>query len=209
MLPSLSNLPKFIFSLLALFALNACVSADYSKLNNYKTSLKVSSSSLNTQLKDNNSIYIYLVKVKENEIILATIKRPLEELDKQKLIKFNPADRELLKLKLALKALLKGPTDKELKSKLGSEIPIGTRLVSVQRENEKLIINLSEQFTYGGGASSIITRYKQLMKTLQANLNSPKNAKNIYLNIEGKPLERIGGEGLIISNPMNFDLDKV
>ena len=114
-----------------------------------------------------------------------------------------------MKLKLSLKALLKGPTDKELKNKLGSEIPIGTHLISINRENEKLIINLSEQFGYGGGSASIITRYKQLMKTLQANLNSNQNAKNVYLNIEGKPVERIGGEGLIISNPMNFDLDKV
>ena len=205
----LPNLPTFIFSLLVLFALNACVSADYSKINNYKTSLKVSNSSLNTKTQDSNFVYIYLVKVKENEIVLETIKRELSDSDKEKLSKSNLADYELLKLKLSLKALLKGPTDKELKNKLGSEIPIGTHLISINRENEKLIINLSEQFGYGGGSASIITRYKQLMKTLQANLNSNQNAKNVYLNIEGKPVERIGGEGLIISNPMNFDLDKV
>ena len=75
----LPNLPTFIFSLLVLFALNACVSADYSKINNYKTSLKVSNSNLNTKTQDSNFVYIYLVKVKENEIVLETIKRELSD----------------------------------------------------------------------------------------------------------------------------------
>ena len=82
---------------------------------------------------------------------------------------------------------------------LYSEIPYGTRLLSIEEENNKIIINLSSDFIKGGGTQSIVNRIKQLVKTV--NYNHDK--KPVYLYVDNKQVEYVGGEGVYLEQPLN------
>jgi len=60
------------------------------------------------------------------------------------------------------------------------------------------VINLSESFGFGGGADSLYKRMFQLIKTVNHNTNKP-----VYLLINGRLAETLGGEGLMIKQPLN------
>ena len=60
------------------------------------------------------------------------------------------------------------------------------------------MIDLSSNFESGGGAESTYTRVKQIIKTANANTNTPT-----YLYINGKQANVIGGEGIMIKQPLN------
>lgn len=95
--------------------------------------------------------------------------------------------------------LLKGPTEAEKQLGIYSEIPQSTRLLSVKEDNGSLIINLSESFAQGGGATSIMNRIGQLVKTIdQQNVKKP-----VYLYLNGKKVQYIGGEGVYLEQPLN------
>ncbi|GBF23329.1 hypothetical protein tpqmel_0733 [Candidatus Gastranaerophilus sp. (ex Termes propinquus)] len=95
--------------------------------------------------------------------------------------------------------LLRGPTEDEKKTGLYSEIPQGTRLLGIKEEGGSLIINLSENFALGGGATSIMSRIKQLVKTVKLQ----HTEKPVYLYLDGKKVEYIGGEGVYLEQPLN------
>ena len=109
--------------------------------------------------------------------------------------------RELkeMTLKNAINSLLKGPDAAERKAGVYTEIPNGTRLLSVMNSDDKIIINMNSEFQYGGGTESINNRLKQLVKTVVAILPE----KNIYLYIEGKQVDVMGGDGVMITQPLN------
>jgi len=98
-----------------------------------------------------------------------------------------------------IKLLLAGPTSAEKNRGLYSEIPSNTKLLWVKEENGNLIINLSENFAQGGGATSVMNRIDQLVKT--ADMQNTK--KPIYLYLNGKKVEYIGGEGVFLKQPLN------
>lgn len=100
-------------------------------------------------------------------------------------------------LEAAFTRLLAGPTE-------GTEsttIPQGTRLLDVKAEGDEVRVNLSEDFQFGGGSTSMIGRVGQIVYTATA-LN--ENAK-VYLELDGKPLEVLGGEGLELQQPLTRD----
>ncbi len=103
------------------------------------------------------------------------------------------------KTSLAIKELLKGPNSAENNQKYYSEIPRGTKVLSVKETADKIIIDLNGDFQYGGGADSLYSRVQQLIKTALA--NSPK--KPIYLYLDGKQADVIGGEGIMIKQPLS------
>ena len=70
----------------------------------------------------------------------------------------------------------------------------------IANEQDKIIINLNSEFQYGGGTDSINNRLKQLVKTVVAILPD----KNIYLYIEGKQVDVMGGDGVMITQPLNI-----
>lgn len=117
---------------------------------------------------------------------------------------FKKVQRELpageSKLKYALNQLIAGPTAYEKKVGVYSEIPKNVQLLSVVESNNKIIINVTGNIQYGGGADSLYSRMKQLIKT--ALINSPSPNKPIYLYIDGKQAEVLGGEGIMISQPL-------
>ena len=99
----------------------------------------------------------------------------------------------------AIKSLLKGPDYEERKAGVYSEIPSGTKLLSVMESDNKIIINMNDDFQYGAGTESINNRLKQLVKTVVG--IAPD--KNIYLYIEGKQVDVMGGDGVMITQPLN------
>lgn len=103
------------------------------------------------------------------------------------------------KLEFALKELLKGPNLMEKSLGAYSEIPKTTKLLNVKYSGNNIIIDLSSDFQYGGGTDSIYSRMMQLIKTAINNTNN----KKIYLHLDGKQVKFIGGEGIMISQPLS------
>jgi spore germination protein GerM len=97
-------------------------------------------------------------------------------------------------LTAAFETLLAGPTDPNV----ASTIPEGTALRSVSIEPNGVHVDLSSAFTSGGGSASMSGRVGQVVYT--ATTLEP-NAK-VWINVDGEPLEVLGGEGLIVDQPM-------
>ena len=102
-------------------------------------------------------------------------------------------------LSKALNILLRGPVKKKKKNGYYSEIPPNVDLISVQNQNNKVIVNLSSNFGNGGGSQSIENRVKQLSKTVK--LYAPN--KSVYLYIDGTQVEYLGGDGVYIKQPLD------
>lgn len=103
------------------------------------------------------------------------------------------------KLEFALNELLKGPNLMEKSLGAYSEIPKTTKLLKVKHSGSNVIIDLSSDFQYGGGTDSVYSRMMQLIKTAINNTNN----KQIYLHLDGKQVKFIGGEGIMVSQPLN------
>lgn len=97
-------------------------------------------------------------------------------------------------LEAAFQGLLAGSDD----AKISSTIPAGTKLRSLKVQDDGVHIDLSQEFTTGGGSASMSGRLAQVIytaTTLDANAN-------VWIEVEGKPLELLGGEGLEVTQPM-------
>lgn len=95
----------------------------------------------------------------------------------------------------ALQNLLEGPTE----GTGSTTIPRGTKLLGLKIENnDEIHVNLSEEFTTGGGSTSMMGRVGQLLYT--ATTLNP-NAK-VYIDINGKRLDVLGGEGVELDQPL-------
>lgn len=103
-------------------------------------------------------------------------------------------------IEYATKTLLQGPTKYESSQGICSEIPNNTRLIWLKETPNKVIINLSDGFGFGGGGDSLYKRMYQLIKTVNHNTRKP-----VYLYINGKQADMIGGEGLMLKQPLRKD----
>lgn len=102
------------------------------------------------------------------------------------------------KLRYSIENLLKGPTNEEKTKGIYSEIPQNTKLISLDETPNKIIINLSGDFQQGGGTDGLYKRIYQLIKT--ANKNT---VLDVYLYLDGKQADVIGGEGIMLNQPLN------
>ncbi|MEA5497717.1 GerMN domain-containing protein [Limnoraphis robusta Tam1] len=105
-------------------------------------------------------------------------------------------------LEAAFRRLLAQPTDENR----FSEIPPQTQLLSVQAYPSEVYVNLSPEFTTGGGSASMIGRLGQVIYTASS-LNP--DAK-VWISVGGQPLEILGGEGLEVPQPAtrkNFEAE--
>ncbi len=151
----------------------------------------------------------------DKELNLPEIKQSMKEevktqiqvyfvtLDNSGKIKFETSKKQIdskdNKLDSAVKFLLSGPTYSDKTRGIYSEIPKGTKLLGLQSKGKNIIINVSSDFQYGGGTDSTYARMKQLIKTVLPYTNG----KNVYLYIDGKQADVIGGEGIMISQPLS------
>ena len=102
------------------------------------------------------------------------------------------------KIDFAIKELLKGPNLIEKSTGAYTEIPKETKLLGIKHSANKVIIDLSSDFQYGGGTDSVYSRMMQLIKTA---INNAEN-KKVYLYLDGKQVNIIGGEGIMITQPL-------
>lgn len=110
---------------------------------------------------------------------------------------------------IALKDTLTQLFTQSPNSELTTTIPQQTHLLGLQISENKIYINLSQDFSQGGGSSSMIYRVAQVLYTA----TSINPQAQVFLSIEGKPLNEkypLGGEGLILEYPLtrqNFAQD--
>ena len=92
-----------------------------------------------------------------------------------------------------------GPKPKERAKGVYTEIPSGTNVIYIKEMPDKIIINLSAEFEKGGGTDSLYKRLYQVIKTSRLNSNNVP----VYLYIEGERADVIGGDGIMLSQPLS------
>ncbi|MGK7915793.1 MAG: GerMN domain-containing protein [Prochloraceae cyanobacterium] len=126
---------------------------------------------------------VYWLKITKREIELVPSSVTIEQ---------SSGDREIIES--ALNRLLTGPKD----GNYTTTIPQGTKLLGLNVEGSEIRLNLSQEFTTGGGSASMIARLGQILYT--ASSLDPQS--KVWIEVEGKPLEALGGEGITITQPM-------
>ena len=98
-------------------------------------------------------------------------------------------------LEEAFKQLLAGPSSS---AQYTTTIPEGTKLLGIDTTEEGVKVNLSREFTDGGGSAAMSARVAQVIYTASSiDANTP-----VWISVEGEPLENLGGEGITVSQPM-------
>lgn len=77
-------------------------------------------------------------------------------------------------------------------------IPPNTKLLSLDQTPEGIKIDLSQEFTEGGGSSAMIARLGQIIYTA----TSTDPSQPVWLAVQGEPLTVLGGEGLMVEQPI-------
>jgi germination protein M len=97
----------------------------------------------------------------------------------------------------SMKALLAGPTAAEREAGLTSTIPAGTELLALAVAGTTARVDLSEAFASGGGSLSMTARVAQVVYTL----TRYSTVRSVEFLIEGRPVEALGGEGIVLGDP--------
>lgn len=79
-----------------------------------------------------------------------------------------------------------------------STIPKGTKLLSLRAESDGIHVDLSREFETGGGSMSMQARLAEVLNTA----TSMNPEAQVWLTIEGKKLETLGGEGVEVPQPL-------
>jgi germination protein M len=98
----------------------------------------------------------------------------------------------------ALGALLRGPTAAEIRAGYTSAIPQGTRLRGIQLAGGIATIDLTRRFESGGGSLSMLLRVAQVVHTA----TQFPSVRKVAFRLDGRPVDAIGGEGVIVSPPV-------
>ncbi len=98
----------------------------------------------------------------------------------------------------ALTELLAGPTGDEAASGLASAIPAGTSLRDVAVSGGVATVDLDGTFDDGGGSASMLGRVAQVVATL----TRFPTVDRVAFRIDGRPVEAIGGEGVVVDPPI-------
>jgi len=135
---------------------------------------------------EKNTVNIYFMKkVGQQEFVMKPVKRIFSG--------------ENSKISFVINELLKAPTEEEQKQGYYSEIPPETKLIAITEDSKEVVINLSKDFESFGGSTSMSYRYKQLVNTA---LNAEKK-KPVFLELNGKRVNYIGGEGVLVNQPLS------
>lgn len=102
---------------------------------------------------------------------------------------------------VALQQTLNQLLNRNQNNQFTSTIPQGTKLLGLRIDDRGIHVNLSDEFRYGGGSTSMIYRVAQVLYTA----SSLDADANIYLSVEGELLDEenpLGGEGIILAEPL-------
>lgn len=107
------------------------------------------------------------------------------------------------KIRFAVSSLIQGPKPEEKHRGVYTEVPSGAEVINISEQPDKVIVNLNSAFVTGGGTDSLYKRLYQLIKTARLNSNIP-----VYLYIDGQRADVVGGEGIMLTQPLsNSSLD--
>lgn len=98
----------------------------------------------------------------------------------------------------AIEALLAQPAEAELARGYGTRIPPETRLIDVELILELVTINLSEDFL---ASSDALLGFAQVVFTA----NQAAGIEEVLFEIEGEPIEAIGGDGELTAEPLTVN----
>src|SRR5574344_1870351 len=142
------------------------------------------------QSKEYVNIY-FIGKNEHNEEVYKAVKREYNK------------DVDGTKLKFAINSLIGGPRSEERARGVYTEVPSGSEVINITEQPGKVIINVNSAFVTGGGTDSLYKRLYQLIKTARLNSSNP-----VYLYIDGQKADVVGGEGIMLSQPLtNSSLD--
>ena len=127
-----------------------------------------------------NSI-VYFVKSQEATFTLEGVRRRFD------------ADTPEERLEAALGALIEGTDETGLES----AFPANAEVRGLELDGDTVTVDLSDEFTRGGGTASMLGRLNQLFYTL----TQPTNVSRVSLLIEGESVEALGGEGIPVPQP--------
>jgi len=139
------------------------------------------------EIKTKEYVNIYFIgKNEHNEEVYKAVKRQYSE------------DIDGSKIKFAVYALINGPKPEEKQKGVYTEIPHSAQVINISELSDRVIVNLNSSFVNGGGADSLYKRLYQLIKTAKLNSQLP-----VYLYIDGQKADVVGGDGIIISQPLS------
>lgn len=120
--------------------------------------------------------------------------------EERKIARSNPETPSTL-INKSLKILLSSSGKPVKNSTFGKEvstIPPTTKLISTTIQSDGIHIDLSKEFMEGGGSTSMQGRLAQILYTA-----TERNTKaKVWITIEGKKLETLGGEGIEVKQPL-------
>jgi len=100
----------------------------------------------------------------------------------------------------AIKALIAGPSEAEIRTGLVSLVPRGTKLKGIVVKGSTAIIDLSDAFMYNRyGSEGFAAQLKQIVYTA----TSFPSVQDVQILVEGKPRDYLGGEGIYIGKPLS------
>jgi hypothetical protein len=99
----------------------------------------------------------------------------------------------------AARALLEGPTAAEKQGDMVSAIPQGTTFLGLDVKNGIATVDLSKEYGSGGGTLSMLMRLAQVVFTL----TQFPTVEGVEFKLDGKAIDVLGGEGIIIDHPMD------
>ena len=97
----------------------------------------------------------------------------------------------------AMGALCGGPNDFEVATGLTSSVPEGTEVLGISVKDKVATVDLSGEYASGGGSLSMMTRVAQVVYTL----TQFDTIRAVRFHLDGKPVEVIGGEGILVDSP--------
>ncbi len=101
----------------------------------------------------------------------------------------------------AMRALLEGPTDAEREAGMVSNIPDGTTFLGLNIADGVATVDLSREYSSGGGSLSMFMRLAQVVFTL----TQFPTVEGVDFKLDGEPIDVLGGEGIIIDRPQTRD----
>ena len=141
----------------------------------------------NTEKKEDQYVNIYFIgKNENNEEVYKAVKRVYnKEIDGSQ-------------IRFAVNELIKGPKQEERAKGVYTEIPSDSEVINISELSDKVIVNLNSAYVTGGGTDSLYKRLYQLIKTVKLNSKLP-----VYLFIDGQRADVVGGEGIMLSQPLS------
>ena len=131
-------------------------------------------------------VSVFFTREEGNAIVLAEARRTVPGGDTSALVR------------AALTEMLKGPTAEEQGKGLVSQIPSGTALRGVRITGGVVRADFSNEVESGGGSASMLGRMWQIVYTATLFPQAPR----VQILIDGRQREAMGGEGVIIAEPI-------